>query len=232
MEYNMKKHQANPAYTMVSLFIILFYISFISSYRLLAITTLIIVVSSIIFYNNRSFIKMTKPVLPFVILMLLPLGLSYMVRGSIVDLDFTIMIICKVLLSSIVLGAIVSKHSPLYLIEGILNLGLPQVFNRILVLTFRYFHMVNEDVQKGRQALISRGINERRGLSAVSVFGEWIGGFFLKSSTHGEMVFHAMTSRGFEGQSHNKEFKNKGLIIKSCVLITILTVILIIDGKV
>ena len=101
------------------------------------------------------------------------------------------------------LGTIVSKHSALYMVDGILNIGLPQIFNRILALTFRYFHMIDEDIKKGNKALISRGINEGK-LSSLSIFGEWIGGFFLKSSNHSDMVFNAMKSRGFQGEARNK----------------------------
>ncbi|NLM03965.1 MAG: hypothetical protein GX214_02970 [Clostridiales bacterium] len=232
MNYYLKKNKISPEYTMISLFIMLFFISFIQSFRLLALTSIFIIVFTIVVYENKSFIKLTKPVLPFVILMLLPILLKFIINGTVENLDFTMMIICKILLSSIVLGGVVSKHSPLYLIEGILNIGFPQIFNKILVLTFRYFHMINEDVKKGRQALTSRGINERKGFSSLNIFGEWIGGFFLKSSVHSEMVFNAMKSRGFEGQSRNKEVKDKELIFKSFILITVLILILIVDGKV
>lgn len=86
--------------------------------------------------------------------------------------------------------------------------------------------------KKAKKALISRGINERKGFSSLSIFGEWIGGFFLKSSNHSDMVFNAMKSRGFQGKSRNKKFTNKDLILKSSMLILFLVVTLIIDGKV
>ena len=92
--------------------------------------------------------------------------------------------------------------------------------------------MIDEDIQKGRKALNSRGIAERKGLSSLSIFGEWIGGFFLKSSNHSDMVFNAMKSRGFQGESRSKKFHNKDLILKSSVLILFLVATLIIDGKV
>ncbi|SDK90686.1 cobalt/nickel transport system permease protein [Natronincola ferrireducens] len=217
---------------MVSLFILLFYISFIDSYRLLAITAGIAVVYSISICKSKYFIRLIKPVLPFVILMLLPIIIRYILRNTLEDIDFTIMIIGKILISSIILGTVVAKHSALYLVDGILNIGLPRIFNRILALTFRYFHMINEDVQIGRKALSSRGMGERKGLSSLSIFGEWIGGFFLKSTHHSDMVFNAMKSRGFQGESRNEKIKNKGLIIECCILILFLTMVLIIDGKV
>lgn len=218
--------------TIVSLFIILFYISFIQSYRLLAITAGAVIIYSIITSENKFILRLTKPVLPFVLLMLLPLIIRYFVWGILDDLDFTMILMSKILISSILLGTIVAKNSALYLVDGILNLGLPPLFNRILALTFRYFHMVNEDVRIGRKALNSRGINERKGFSVLSVFGEWIGGFFLKSTHHSEMVFSAMKSRGFQGVAREEGIKNKKLIIQSLILILFLALVLIIDGKV
>ena len=232
MDTRVKQKQINPEHTMINLFIILFFISFIQTYRLLSIVGIIVVLYSIITCENKFFIRLTKPVMPFVILMLLPIGIRYLLLGTLQDLDFTMIIIFKILICSILLGTIVSKHSALYLVDGILNIGLPQIFNRIFALTFRYFHMIDEDIQKGKKALVSRGINERKGLSSLKIYGEWIGGFFLKSSNHGDMVFNAMKSRGFQGNSRSKKNSNKDLVFKSFLLIVFLISILIIDRKV
>jgi len=232
MNNRLKKHKTGAEYTMVCLFIILFYISFIESYRLLAITGVIVISYSLTICKNKDFIKLIRPVLPFVILMLLPIAIGYMLNGTLGDVDFTMKIVFKILLSSIILGAIVSKYSAFFLVDGILNIGFPDIFNRILALTFRYFYMINEDVKKGRQALNSRGIGERKGLYSLSIFGEWIGGFFLKSSDHSDKIFNAMQSRGYEGESRNKNEMNKALIAKACMLAVFLAVVLIVDGKV
>lgn len=232
MNNRKKFNQLNPEDTMVSLFIILFYISSIRTYRLLAVTGVLVIIYSLITCEDKFFIRLAKPVMPFVTLMLLPIIIRFILYGTVEDIDFTMIIVCKILMSSILLGTIVSKYSALYLVDGILNIGLPQIFNRILALTFRYFHMIDEDIQKGRKALISRGINERKGLSSLRIFGEWIGGFFLKSSNHSDMVFNAMKSRGFQGEGRNRKFNNRDLIFKSSILILFLAVILIIDGKV
>lgn len=227
-----KLNKINPEDTMVSLFIILFYISSIKTYRLLAVTGILVIIYSVITCEDKFFIRLTKPVIPFVILMILPIIIRLIVYRSLEDIDFTMIIVCKVLISSILLGTIVSKHSALYMVDGILNIGLPQILNRILALTFRYFHMIDEDIKKGNKALISRGINERKGLSSLSIFGEWIGGFFLKSSNHSDMVFNAMKSRGFQGEARNNKFNNKELILKSSMLALFLLAILVIDRTV
>ncbi|NLW24414.1 MAG: hypothetical protein GXY91_04120 [Clostridia bacterium] len=224
--------QRGAEQTLVILFILLFYISFIESYRLLGITAVTVLIYSVITCQRRSFLRLIKSVVPFVILLLLPTVIRYLLSGTWEDLDFTLMIICKILISAILLGTVVAKYSALFLVDGILNLGLPPLFNRILALTFRYFHMVNQDVQIGRKALTSRGINERRGLAVLPIFGEWIGGFFLKSTYHSDMVFKAMKSRGFEGTARKDSWKNSRLIIEAGMLILFLMVVLIVDGKI
>lgn len=227
-----KDNRYSPENTVITLFILLFYISFISSFRLLGITCLLISIYSMVTCENKCFLRFTKPVLPFVALMLLPVAVTYGVKGTVQDLDFTLMIVGKILVSSILLGTIIARHSALYLVDGILNIGLPQVFNRIFALTFRYFHMIHADLEKGKQALNSRGMKERRGLTSLIVFGEWIGGFFLKSSHHSDLVFYAMKSRGFQGEARDNQLKNKYVLANSLVLTVLLLTTLLIDRMV
>lgn len=231
MNYLFSKEKISPETTITGLFIVLFYVSFITSYRLLAVTGMAAIVYSMVASENKFVFRLVKPVLPFVILMLMPTVISYLVTGTFAEIDFVLMITGKILISSILLGTVIAKHSALYLVEGIMNLGLPPVFNRIFALTFRYFHMIYEDIEKGRKALTGRGLYERRGLSYLGVFGEWIGGFFLKSSDHGDKVFQAMKARGFEGRRAKGEANSKLLLVKSSLWIAVLAAMLIIDGK-
>ncbi|HHW08280.1 MAG TPA: hypothetical protein GXX34_12260 [Clostridia bacterium] len=222
----------SPETTVVSLFIVLFYISFISTYRLLVVTGVLVIIYSLMVSEDRYVPRFMKPVMPFIILLLAPQAISYLLTGTLGEVDFVLVIAGKILISSILLGTVLARFSALYLVEGVLQLGLPPVFNRILALTFRYFHMLYEDIEKGRRALASRGLYERRGWSHLGVFGEWIGGFFLKSSEHGERVFRAMQARGFEGREKSDKRLPPELVIKSSLWIAVLTVVLIIDGKI
>lgn len=231
MNRSFTKERISPETTALSLFIVLFFVSFINTYRLLALAGALAVIYALIVCENKWIFRLAKPVLPFVVLLSVPAMITYLVTGTFGEFDFVLMIIGKIIISSILLGTVVSRFSALYLLEGILNLGLPPVFNRILALTFRYFHMINEDIDKGSKALIARGLYERRGLSYLGVFGEWIGGFFLKSSDHGEKVFQAMKARGFDGEAGNGISMAPGLLVKSSLWIAVLTIILIIDGK-
>lgn len=232
MEAMFKNQQKQAEKTIMILFILLFFISFIDSFRLLGITAGLVVIYSLCTCGGKNLLRLTKSGLPFVILLFLPSLFRFILSGTWEDLDFTLMIISKIIISAVLLGTVVSKHSALYLVDGILNLGLPPLFNRILALTFRYFHMLNADVHMGKKALMSRGISERKGLPSLYIFGQWIGGFFLKSTHHSDMVFNAMKARGFQGVARNKAYKNKRLLFEAGMLILLLVTVLIIDGKV
>jgi len=218
--------------TVIFLLVFLFFISLIATYRLLAITAGLVIAHSVLTCGGKKALRLAKSGLPFALLLSLPVLIRYVLGGTLAGLDFTLMIIGKILISAVLLGTIVSKHSALYLVDGILNIGLPPLITKILALTFRYFHMVNADVQMGRKALISRGLNERKGFSTLSVTGEWIGGFFLKSMLHSEMVYKAMTSRGFQGTTGNKPLRDKRLAVESGLLVLLLATVLIADGMV
>lgn len=209
---------------MLNLFVVLLYVSLIESYRLLAVTAGIVIAHAVFVCGQKEFIHLIKPVLPFVILMLLSLTLN--------DFHFMLMMIGKVMVSSILIGTLVAKYSAAHLVNCLANMGLPPIFNRILTLTFRYFHMAYEDVLSVKKALDSRGINERKGLTVAGIYGEWLGGFFLKSALHSERIYHAMKSRGYDGETQNAFLLSRKHMVESFLLIIVLTVILVIDRKV
>lgn len=230
MEEKTKLLGAGPENTVARLFIVLFYISLIDSYRLLVATAILTLIYGSMTCGRRLLVSAIRPILPFIVLMIIPAIVRYLLPQSLGDLNFVVMIVGKVVISSALLASSLGKNSPLYLIEGILEMGLPKIFNRILTLTLRYFYMVNQDIQMGSKALKSRGMAERRGLSYISILGEWIGGFFLKSSYHSEVVFNAMKSRGFEGESNSEKSNKLSLILESAVISLFFMFILMVDG--
>lgn len=223
MRNNYKEH---PEYLLLYLFSILFLISFIESIKVIG----LLAAGSIIYYlfnfKDFKFYRLIYPVAPFMILMLLPVMVNFLFTRNIVISEFTKMIILKVALSAIILGNIVKKYSSLYLVEGILNLGFPSVLNRIMGLTFRYFYMIYEDVLVGQNALYSRGLKNRGMIDSFKIWGEWIGGFFLKSSDHSEKVYHAMKARGFTGESRGSFFQRKDLCLRLFIILVVSTIML------
>lgn len=227
----MNSHKPQAESFLVYTFILLFYISFIQSYTLLGLTALVLVAYSIISLRAFRIHVFILPVLPFIILMAISLVLNQALNPEVDLWGFQIRIMAKVALSSIVLGTIIDRSSNLELLEGILNLGLPPFLNQIFALTFRYFYMIQADISVGRQALYSRGLANRGVISTITVFGEWIGGFFLKSSNHGDQVYQAMKSRGFKGAPKGSVLVDKKLIAKALGLIVCLGLVLVVERR-
>lgn len=173
-------------------------------------------------FNPVSFLK---PVMVFILLLLLPVAFNLLFHGNPGDWHFAVIISLKVIISSVLLGTLIDKEGVQGLLEECMQLGLPSYLNRILALTYRYFFMIASDVSRGRQALLSRGLAQRKGLSSISVFGELIGGFFIQSSEHGEQVFKAMSLRGFEGEPKGRAFFSLRVLVRLLLLITLYTLI-------
>lgn len=222
----------NPGYIMMYLILALFFISFIKSKKLLILTSLIIVIFSIYKQKTFNLYPVIKPVLLFVILVLLPLLFGIIFNRDNLDYRFHITLAVKVIISSILLGTFVMINSQDYLLEGLLNLGMPRFLNTILALTYRYFFMINRDVKIGNQALVLRGLDNRNFISRITILGERIGGFFLKASDHGEKVYQAMKLRGFDGDREQNVNLDKGLITRLVITIFALIIVLIIDWMV
>ncbi|MGO1478475.1 energy-coupling factor transporter transmembrane component T family protein [Senegalia sp. (in: firmicutes)] len=222
MENKNKKH---PEYTLLYLFSLLFLVSLIDSWEVLALIGFGSIIYYLVMLKDFKFYQLFYPVLPFIILLLVPSFINFFILGSFEVGEFYIKIIYKVALSSLMLGTVLKKHSRLYMVEGVLNIGLPSVLNRILALTFRYFYMIYEDVMVGRKALYSRGLRNRGPIDSLKIWGEWIGGFFLKSADHSEKVYDAMRARGFTGESRGSFFQRKDLCLRLAIILVVLTTI-------
>ncbi|WP_343186441.1 energy-coupling factor transporter transmembrane component T [Anoxynatronum sibiricum] len=108
------------------------------------------------------------------------------------------------------------------LLEGLTLLKMPEVMTTILLLSFRYFIMVRQDVISGRRALQSRGMEKLSLREQLPFWGEWIGGFFLKASDHSEQVYRALKARSFNGHIPSETPPPMGLVEKGVTLLLIL----------
>ena len=224
-----------PAQIFLNMIILLLFISLQNSFRfIVGITTILLLTTLIIERGNLvKVFAHFKLVLPFIVLIAIPILIAFMTKNSTYDYKLYLSIMLKVISSALILSLVMSKYSVLFMIDGVLALGLPSVLNRVLLLTFRYFFMISEDVKIGNQALTARGLKERNPYKSIKVFGEWIGGFFLKASDHSEKVSNAMKARGYYGESSQVKcvFKDKFIMANSAVLITILITLSIIESR-
>lgn len=220
-----------PEYILMDLFTILFLISLLKSKLFLSLAAVIIILGGLVFTRSLKFLKTMKAVSPFLILMAIPYLVEWFLGHGFYIPEYMRAIMAKVALSAMVLGIISEKYSQLVLVDGIVDLGIHPVLSRIIALTFRYFYMINQDVTIGRKALEARGVLNNRGLSNLTIWGEWMGGFFLKSSQHGDQVYQAMLARGFTGESKGNFFKRKDLVRRLIFSVFILILILVIEGR-
>lgn len=220
-----------PEYIVLNLFTILFLISLIKTKVLLGAIAFIVIIYGILTTRNIKFFKTIKGILPFIILMFIPyIGEYILGRGFFIP-DYMRMIMYRVILSAIILGIINQKYSQLILVDGIVDLGINPILSRIIALTFRYFYMINSDVKIGKKALEARGILNNSSIKNLSIWGEWMGGFFLKSNQHGEQVHNAMIARGFTGESRKGFFQRKDLVTRLTVLVIFTIIILAIERR-
>ncbi len=204
----MKNLRKAPYITLYLLFFFLFYLSAVTHIEILILWFFIIIAIILIFSKERiKNLKSIFGVLPFVIMVLLP----FLIRGfyniPIEQRYFSIKLILRLVSAVLTISFIASKYSYLYLVEGVMNLGLPNFLNQIISLTFRYFFMMKNNLDKTSKAMNSRCFDNAKSFSKISSYGELIGGFFLKAVDHGDKVYNAMSARGFNLQSKFKAEK-------------------------
>jgi cobalt/nickel transport system permease protein len=153
----------------------------------------------------KYIMKRTLLVLPLVILLVIPILLGEGLSPSPERAYMASQLALKITSSALIIGFTGSKYTPEILIEGLINLRLPASLSMIIALSFRYAVMVREDVVKGKRAMAARGFKAVWYKPTLAIFGEWIGGFFIKSMEHSDKVYYAMKARGFSGNNIKRE---------------------------
>ncbi|AGT44803.1 energy-coupling factor transporter transmembrane component T family protein [Treponema pedis] len=201
-----------PQVTLTILVLFLFYLSAVKHLEILIIW-LIIIIGVILIFSKEKIrnLKSVLGVLPFIIMVLIPFFIHGFSWDSLEQKEFSEKLIIRLMCAMMSVSFISARYSYLYLVEGVLKLGLPNFLNQIIALTFRYFFMIREDVDKTSKAMNARCFDNAPFFTKLSSYGEMIGGFFLKSSDHGEKVYNAMRSRGFTAESKFKTEKINSL---------------------
>jgi cobalt/nickel transport system permease protein len=82
------------------------------------------------------------------------------------------------------------------------GLGIPGVVVHILLLTYRYLHLLYEELGKLRIALRLRGYRNRLTRHGCQTIGHVTGTLLVRSHERAERVAQAMRCRGFTGKFH------------------------------
>jgi cobalt/nickel transport system permease protein len=82
------------------------------------------------------------------------------------------------------------------------RLGLPDKLVHLLLITYRYIFVIEQEYQRLIRAMKIRGFKPGTNLHSYKTYAYLIGMLFVRSSTRGERVYRAMKCRGFSGRIH------------------------------
>ena len=154
----MKNLKTAPNITLYLLFFFLFYLSAVKHIEVLLCWLFIVIAVILIFSKKRcDNLKSALDVTPFIVMVLLPFFIRGFANVPADQRNFSIKLILRLTCAIMTISFILGRYSYLYLVEGVMKLGLPNFLNQIIALTFRYFFMVRNDVDKAYNAMRSRG---------------------------------------------------------------------------
>lgn len=209
-----------PQLVLAVLILFLFYLSAVQHLEIL-LSWLILILLTILLFSKTRIRNLTSGlgVVPFIIMVLIPFFIHGFSWTSVEQKEFSERLIIRLLCAMMTVSFVSARYSYLYLVEGVMKLGLPNFLNQIISLTFRYFFMIREDVDKTSKAMSARSFDNAPFSIKLSSYGQMIGGFFLKASDHGDKVYNAMRSRGFNSDS---KFKSEKVTSLTNILVIIL----------
>ena len=82
------------------------------------------------------------------------------------------------------------------------HMGLPDKLVHLLLITYRYIFVIEQEYQRLIRAMKIRGFKPGTNLHSYKSYAYLIGMLFVRSSTRGEQVYRAMKCRGFTGRFH------------------------------
>lgn len=79
-------------------------------------------------------------------------------------------------------------------------LGVPGLFTRLALLSYRYLFVLADDFVRMRTAIVARGFRNRMSRHSYTTLGRVTGTLLVRSAERAERVAHAMQCRGFDGK--------------------------------
>ncbi|MBP1969464.1 cobalt/nickel transport system permease protein [Virgibacillus natechei] len=144
-------------------------------------------------------------ILPFLLLMTVPLlfgqGLSYTSD----NLSFATLIFIKAFTSMTIITIVLDSQSLDQFMNGLAGLKIPSVMITVLILSYRYVFLFLDDIQKMQTAAKSRFFNGGVRIRSLKVYGQLTGMLLIRSLDRADRMYQAMASRGFNGRLRFKE---------------------------
>jgi len=136
---------------------------------------------------------------PFILITFLTLLISDGFPITADAFEFSILILCRVLTSVIVI-TIVSVDDIKNYLDSFASMGLSSALISTLFLAQRYVHLLNKELSSLRDALSSRLFKAKFGIRSMKIYGQIVGGMTVKAIDRSGHIQHAMMSRGFDGR--------------------------------
>ncbi len=181
---------------------------------IIAFLTLFIMVN-IMGLRGVELVKKTSRLLPFIILMSIPI-----ILGGGLDIDKervnTALLLGFKGLSSLYLMFLLFYSQPLVdLLAALSYMKIPDTLMSVLFLTWRYVFILGEKLRRMYKALSARLFKPSLDRITFNTMGQIMGGTIIKSLDTSDTVYKAMQARGFTGKipvSRPREIKVRDLL--------------------
>jgi cobalt/nickel transport system permease protein len=95
--------------------------------------------------------------------------------------------------------ALLSTSTIFSLTHALAHLRVPTKMVQLIFFSWRYFHVIDSEFHRMKQAIKVRGFEPRSNLHTYRTYAYLLGTLFIKSLERGERVYKAMLCRGFDG---------------------------------
>lgn len=144
-------------------------------------------------------------ILPFLLLMTVPLIVGGGLPIELERLSFAFLIFLKAITCMTVMTILLTTQSVDDFMDSLAHLKVPPIVITILLLSYRYVFLFFDDIQKMQLAARSRFFSGGISLRNIKIYGQLTGGLLIKSLDRAENVYNAMVARCFTGTIRTRE---------------------------
>lgn len=87
--------------------------------------------------------------------------------------------------------------------QALSRLGVPDKLVHLFFFTYRYIHVIFEEYQRLKTAMVVRGFVPRTSIHTYRTYAYLVGMLIVKSANRAERVYRAMLCRGFHGRLYS-----------------------------
>jgi len=180
----------------------------------------------------KRLIKRVSVIAPFMLIVFLTLLISDGFPITEEALEFSLLILCRLLVSVIIITMVSVDEINCYL-DSFSSMKLPDALTSTLFLTQRYVHLIHRELKNLQNALNSRLFKAKFGIRSMKIYGQITGGMTIKGIDRSKHIQQAMMSRGFDGRVRTGKAPkiSKADIVKSLAAIAVIVALTVIERR-